>query len=113
MNAAGLMPLINARARTGGAGLENPITGGRVCDLLSHVLARGQKGDAWITVQTHMNVVAVAVLRGIACVIVPEDIPVPDDVAAKAAEEGVAILSSPLTAYEICGRLRDAGVPAR
>lgn len=113
MNAAELMPLIDAQARTGGASLENPVTGGRVCDLLSRVLAHGQKGDAWITVQTHINVIAVAVMRGIGCVIVPEGIPVPDDVAARASEEGVAVLSSPLTAYEICGRLRDAGIAAR
>lgn len=113
MNVAKLMPLIDAQARTGGAGLANPVGGGRVCDLLSRVLAHGQKNDAWITVHTHINVVAVAVLRGIGCIIVPEGIPVPDDVAAKAAEEGIAILSSPLTAYEICARLHAAGIPAR
>ena len=113
MNVAELLPLLDAQARTGGAGLKQPVTGGHVCDLLSRVLARGQAGDVWITVQTHMNVVAVAVLRGIRCVIVPEDIPVPDDVAAKAAEEGIAMLSSPLTAFEICARLREAGLSSR
>ena len=29
----------------------------------------------------------------------------------EALDEGVAVLSSPLTAYEICGRLHDAGIP--
>lgn len=113
MNVAELLPLIDAQARTGNAGLDHSVTGGRVCDLLSRVLARGQAGDAWITVQTHMNVVAVAVLRGIRCVIVPEAISVPADVAAKAGQEGIAILSSPLTAFEICARLHKAGISAR
>ena len=36
------------------------ITDGYICDLLSWVMARGTEGMAWITVQTHLNVLAVA-----------------------------------------------------
>lgn len=68
---------------------------------------------AWITVQTHMNVIAVATLHEMSCVIVPEGIRVEEPVTAKAAEEGVAVLSSPLTAYEISGRMHARGVGAR
>ena len=45
---------------------------GYTCDLLSHVMGKGVADMAWVTVQTHMNVVAVASLLDFACVIVPE-----------------------------------------
>ena len=43
-------------------------------DLLSWVMAHGKAGMAWITVQTHMNVIAVASLMEMSAVIIPEDI---------------------------------------
>lgn len=113
MNVRELMPLIEAHALTGEAGLDNPVSAGYACDLLSWVMAHGREHMAWITVQTHMNVIAVATLHEMSCVIVPEGIRVEEPVAAKAAEEGVAVLSSPLTAYEISGRMHARGVGAR
>ena len=44
------------------AGMENEVTGVYACDLLSRVMSGCQEGDAWITVQTHLNVIAVAEL---------------------------------------------------
>ena len=108
-----LMPHIEARALTGETGLDNPVSAGYACDLLSWVMAHGREHMAWVTVQTHMNVIAVATLHEMSCVIIPEGIRVEDAVAAKAAEEGVAMLSSPLTAYEISGRMHALGVGAR
>lgn len=88
------------------------ITGGYACDLLSHVMGRGVAGMAWITVQTHMNVIAVASLLEFACVIVPEGLSVEQPIIDKAADEGVALISSGKTAFELCALLHDAGVPA-
>ena len=85
------------------------VTNGYVCDLLSWVMARGEQGMAWVTVQTHLNVVAVACLHDFSCVIIPEDIEVPQPTLDKANEEGMPIFSSGQTAYEICremGRLK-------
>ena len=95
MNVRELMPHIEARALTGETGLDNPVSAGYACDLLSWVMAHGREHMAWVTVQTHMNVIAVATLHEMSCVIIPEGIRVEDAVAAKAAEEGVAMLSSP------------------
>ncbi|MEG2685551.1 MAG: AraC family transcriptional regulator [Christensenellaceae bacterium] len=78
------------------------VTDGCVCDLLSWVMARGEQGMAWITVQTHLNVIAVACLHEFACIIVPEGIEVPDTTIAKANEENIAVYSSDKTAYQIC-----------
>jgi hypothetical protein len=51
---------------------DGEVTCGYTCDLLSWVMARGKAGCAWVTVQTHMNVVAVASLHDMACIICPE-----------------------------------------
>ena len=91
---------------------ETQIKGCYCGDLLSWVMAHGREGMAWITVQTHMNVIAVATLHDMACVIIPEGIKVENDVVEKADEEGICILVSALTAYEISGRMHDAGIGA-
>ena len=87
---------------------------GYTCDLLSHVMSHGVAGMAWVTVQTHMNVVAVASLLEFACVLIPESLPVEAPILDKAATEGIVMLSSALTAYEIIKYLADNGVePAK
>ena len=88
------------------------ITCGYSCDLLSWVMSHGASGMAWITVQTHMNVIAVATLMDMACVIVPENIKVETDIIEKAASEEIALISSAKTAYELCGLMYTAGVKA-
>ena len=91
---------------------DREIACGYTCDLLSHVMGRGQADMAWITVQTHMNVIAVAALLDFACVIVPENLPVDPAICAKAAEEGITMLASEKTAYELVEILSGNGVPS-
>lgn len=88
------------------------ITCGYACDLLSWVMSHGASGMAWITVQTHMNVIAVATLMDMAAVIAPEGIAFEQSVIDKAAEEGVALLTSEKTAYQLCGMMYASGVRA-
>jgi serine kinase of HPr protein (carbohydrate metabolism regulator) len=81
-----------------------------VCDLLSWVMAHGCADMAWITVQTHMNVLAVASLHDFACVIIPEGIKVPGETIDKANEKKITLFSSAKTAYQICRGLSALGV---
>lgn len=106
-----LMELIQAENKTPEVDLTAQVTCGYTCDLLSWVMAHGCAGMAWITVQTHMNVIAVAVLMEMSCVIVPEGIEMEPASLEKARDEGIAVLKSPLTAYELCGRMAAAGLP--
>ena len=103
--------LIDAELLNNTAG-ENEVKCGYACDLLSWVMAHGSDGMAWITVQTHMNVIAVASLHEMSCVIIPEDISVEREVLDKAAEEGIAVLGTKLDAYSICGKMAEAGIGA-
>ena len=106
-----LIELIEAENKTPELSLDTEVTCGYTCDLLSWVMAHGKQGMAWVTVQTHMNVIAVAVLMEMSCVIIPEGIVMEENSLAKAAAEGVVILQSKLTAFELCGRMAAAGLP--
>ena len=91
---------------------DREIVCGYTCDLLSHVMGKGQADMAWITVQAHMNVIAVAALLDFACVIIPEGLPVDETIVNKAAQEDIIILSSDQTAYELVTLLAANGVPS-
>ena len=106
-----LLTLIAAENLTPAADLEKEILCGYSCDLLSWVMKNGQEGMAWVTVQTHMNVIAVAVLAEMSCVILPESIDMEQDVLDKAQAEGLCVMKTKLSSYEICGRMHAAGVP--
>lgn len=106
-----LLPLIEAENLTPSVSMDKDVLCGYTCDLLSWVMAHGQEGMAWVTVQTHLNVIAVAVLSEMACVILPESINMEKESLEKAAAENMCVLKTALSGYEICGRLHAAGVP--
>lgn len=108
-----LASLLEAKNLTEPLSGEREVTCGYCCDLLSWVMSHGEEGMAWVTVQTHLNVVAVAVLAEMACVVLPEGIVMEEESLAKAVAEEMRVLSSPLSAYEICVRMGRAGVPAQ
>lgn len=112
MTVATLMELIEAKNMTPEVPLDKSISCGYTCDLLSWVMAHGKENMAWITVQTHMNVIAVAVLMEMAVVIIPEGIEMEIGSLEKAKEEQLVILQTHLSAYAICGRMAQSGVPA-
>ena len=112
MKVSDLAALISAKNLTNGVPMEKEITCGYACDLLSWVMAHGEEGMAWVTVQTHLNVIAVASLAEMACVVLPEGVEMEAESLEKAASEGMCVLSSPMTAYEVCGKMASQGVPA-
>lgn len=111
MTIADLIALTGAADMTPDSDKSTTVTCGYTCDLLSWVMAHGKAGMAWITVQTHINVIAVAALMDMACVILPEGIEMEPASLKKAQEEGVTVLHSALTAYELCARMAAAGLP--
>lgn len=89
---------------------QKEIKGVYCCDLLSWVMSHAKEGDAWITVQTHTNIVAVASLLEIGCIIIPEGIEVDDETIEKANEEDVVILSTTMNNYEIFCKIYEMGL---
>jgi len=76
-----------------------------ISDLLSRVLGGCQAGDIWITVQSSLNMVAVAIMTEASCVILPEGLTAPDSVVEKANEEDFTIFTSDETAYSLAIRI--------
>ena len=91
--------------------LERKIARGYASDLLSDVIAHAEEGDVWITLQVHMNIVAVASMKDLAGIILIGGRKPNRDTVEKASEEGIPILTSDLPAYELIGRLYAAGIP--
>lgn len=71
-------------------------------DLLSWVMGRAAEGNAFVTIMTNCNVVAVASLKELSCVIFAEGVTLPEEVTAAAQAKGVNLLRSRLPAYETC-----------
>ena len=110
MTLENLIALTGAKNMTPGLPLDTQVSCGYTCDLLSWVMAHGKQGMAWITVQTHMNVIAVATLLDMACVILPENIAIEQATLDKATEEEIPVLGSGKTSYELAGLLYAQGV---
>lgn len=81
-----------------------------VCDLMSEVLTRGRSSMAWITVQTHCNVAALAEHLRMPIVIVPYGIAVPLQTIRCAESAGVAVAGSHDPTYRLCEKLLNAGI---
>ncbi|RKD27990.1 DRTGG domain-containing protein [Caminicella sporogenes DSM 14501] len=94
----------------GNKSLNKEISGLYYCDLLSWVMSHAKEGNAWITVQTHLNIVAVASLIDLACIIIPEAIEVDEETLKKADEVGIPILSTELDSFNIFSKFYEAGM---
>ena len=96
-----LPDILPVNIETTGMDLQRPVTGVYCGDLLSLVMANAREGNIWITIQNHINVIAVASLVEISAIIVVEGITVTPDVIEKAREEEIAIFTTKKTAYDI------------
>ena len=85
-------------------------TGGYVSDLLSCVMANAKKDNIWVTLQSHINVIAVAALLELCAVIITEGASPDQGTIDKANEEGITILSTNKPSFEIVGQLWEKGL---
>ncbi len=96
---------LGCRVFSGTSALEKKITGGYVSDLLSDVMGHAREGAIWITLQSHVNVVAIASLKELAAIVLVKGIEPTEQVLQKAMEEGVTILGSSEETFETAGKL--------
>jgi len=74
-------------------------------DLLSDVMASAGDCQVWVTIMQHQNSIAVASLLEIEAIIFAKDKKPEQSVIDKANQEGVVLISSPLTSFDISGKL--------
>ncbi len=103
MKTAELLELINGEILGHHFDHDGIIFGAYACDMLSRVVSSIGDGQVWITILNSINVVAVASLSDCPCVILAEEVKMDGDVIKRAEENNITVISSPLSAYEICG----------
>jgi predicted transcriptional regulator len=105
-----IVNFLGLKIRTGENQLNEEVTGGYASDLLSDVIAHSGKGNIWVTIQTHPNIVAVATMKELAGIILTGGREPDAETVQKAEEEGIPILVSPLFTFELVGRLYQIGI---
>ncbi len=84
---------------------EREVHGAYVGDLLSWVMGRAQEDNAWITIMSNVNVIAVASLSDVSCVILAEGVTLDDELRATAEQKDINVLKSELPAFETAEKL--------
>lgn len=110
LNVSDLIEKLNLTCAAGADGTDRQINGCYIGDLMSLAMTGVREDMVWITIQTNINVVAVASLADGACIIMPDGTAPDENTRAKANELGIPILTTPLTAYETAKALAALGV---
>ncbi len=90
--------------------LKRRVVAGYASDLLSCAMNRAKKDYVWVTLQSHVNVVAVASLLDLAAVVITEGNRPDEETIARAETEGVCLLLTPKTTFTVVGELTALGV---
>lgn len=101
---------LSLSVQAAGNRLHTEVTGGYASDLLSCVMAKARKGNVWVTLQAHLNIVAVAALLQLAAIIVTEGMSPDAATLEKANEEGIPILITPQTTFSVVAQLAALGI---
>ena len=80
---------------------DGELGGCYIGDLLSLAMPKVQKNNVWITIQTNVNIVAVASLTEAGCIIIADGFEPEETALKKAQMQEVMILGSELSAYEL------------
>ena len=87
--------------------MHKEITGCYIGDLLSWVMGHASPGNLWITIMSNINVIAVAVLTEVSCILLAENVPLDDLALKKAIDQGVCILRTKESAYEAAVKINN------
>lgn len=102
-----LVNALNLTVLSGENGLNREIEGCYVSDLLSDVMGNAEINNVWVTLQTHKNVMAIASLKELACVILVKGQSASEETLAQSNEEGIPFLSTTMQTFETAGKIYD------
>ena len=98
---------------TPSADLNREVSGAYVSDMLSDVMGNAKEGFLWITIQVHLNIIAVASLKNLSGIILVNGRVPAEDTLKKATAEKIPILTTPLPAFDLVGMLYSLGLRCR
>ena len=86
---------------------ERRINGAYVGDLLSWVMGRANADNAWITIMSNVNVIAVASLSDVSCVVFAEGVLPDAELIGVAKDKGINLITSHMPAYETAVKISE------
>lgn len=101
MTVAELKEILVLRSAYQGMNLSRNINGCYIGDYLSVVMKNAKANNIWITVVNNQNTVGVAMLKGLSCIIMCENIKPTAEALKEAMEKNIPILLSEKTAYQL------------
>jgi predicted transcriptional regulator len=110
VNAKEFVERFNLHVAAGQKELQRQILGGYCGDLLSDVMANAPTGCIWLTVQSHQNIVNVAVLHEMAAIVLTGGRTPDPETIDRANQEGIPLLLWPDSAYNLAGLAFAAGL---
>ena len=90
--------------------LNKEVVHGYTCDLLSEVMGNAKPDTLWVTVQSHMNIIAVATITGIRGIILCNGHDYDEQTINKAKEEGITLFKTRENSFVISGKLYALGL---
>jgi len=110
MTLAELVERLDLKVYAGKEALQREVKGGYTGDLLSDVMAHSRKDDVWVTIQVHPNIVAVAVLKELAAIVVANGREPAAETVERAETEKVPVLGTRANVFGFVGRLHELGI---
>ena len=110
MKALDIVNKLNLKVFTGEELTDKKIGGCYIGDLLSLAMSKVQAGNVWITIQTNINIVAVASLTEAGCIIIADGFEPEESTFEKARMQEIVLLGSELSAYDIAKSLAEMGI---
>lgn len=90
--------------------MQRTLSRATVGDLLSFVMGNCPEEAAWITIQTHVNVAAVAVLKDVPLIVLASGRPASGELAERCRQEDIALIESGLSSFDLSGKLFELGL---
>lgn len=111
MNLSEIIVNLNLKPATEEKDYANIVpTCGYASDLLSCVMSGAAHQSVWVTLQAHINIVAVATLLDLSAIIITEDAQPDESTIKKANEEGINLLLTTEPTYAVVGKLWEMGL---
>ncbi|MBM3475653.1 MAG: hypothetical protein FJX75_20505 [Armatimonadetes bacterium] len=110
MTLARAVEVLKAQAVVPAADGSLEVSGCFAADLMSDVLAFGREGSLLVTGLATDQAIRTAAIMHLVAVVIIEGKTVQADLVETAREEGVPVYQTPLSKYEACGLLMQAGL---
>ena len=90
--------------------VDRELSGAISGDLLSFIMAEAREGWLWITIQVHVNVAAVAVLKDLPFILVVSGRTPDETLVERCAAENITLATTGLSAFDAAGVLKESGL---